>query len=188
MRKNVQKVWRCFSESKPCRGDSTGSIWTDGKTIYSYRTPILTEGPNRRVYILSPSGSHSMTTGTQIRALFERRFRCADEAGLRKAEAGVIPKPVPCSSYDHALRMVNGEDKALPPRGGAKRKELEARTKAMLAAKMQRLYCDELKGTDDAKHAECLVELDHMLETVATDAPLDQFYGSRRSRRHKRRR
>ena len=40
MRENMRKVWTAWTKGKACK--AAGSVWTDGQTIYSYYTAILT--------------------------------------------------------------------------------------------------------------------------------------------------
>lgn len=41
MQTGVRKTVEAFKAGKPCKPDSRRSIWTDGRVIYSYDTPIL---------------------------------------------------------------------------------------------------------------------------------------------------
>jgi hypothetical protein len=75
MRQNIRKVLDAFAASKPAKGDSKATCWTDGDTIYSYALPIARRVPGRsgareRIEILAEYST--MTTNSQISAIRSR--------------------------------------------------------------------------------------------------------------------
>lgn len=67
MRKNCTKAFAAFLAGRSAR--PAQSIWTDGNTIYSYRTAILTKVPNEpRLAILNVT-QYSATTSVHQHSL-----------------------------------------------------------------------------------------------------------------------
>lgn len=73
MRKNCQQAVRAFDNARAAR--PAEAIWTDGQTVFSYRTAILTvfvvegeEGRSEEVYVLNRT-SYSVTTTVHQNAL-----------------------------------------------------------------------------------------------------------------------
>ena len=50
MRANIRKVIAAFKEHKAAKGDSKGTCWTDGATIFSYRMPIAWWSPTDALF------------------------------------------------------------------------------------------------------------------------------------------
>jgi hypothetical protein len=59
MRKNTQEVWRAFRAGKACR--KADSIWTDGVSIFSYRTCLLAPPELNGRYVFNDT-RYSLTT------------------------------------------------------------------------------------------------------------------------------
>lgn len=68
MRKNISKVIDLFNASKSGKGDSAGTCYTDGRTIFSYAMPIATRLACGSVVLVSYDSGPSRTTKSQIRA------------------------------------------------------------------------------------------------------------------------
>lgn len=68
MRKNMKKVLDAFRVSKPAKGDSRKTCWTDGTHVYSYAACIGTRNPDGTVTVHYDT-RRSVTTNSHIRAL-----------------------------------------------------------------------------------------------------------------------
>ena len=72
MRKNVSKVVEAFKVGKAIKGDSKGTIHTDGHNIYSYNMLIakhFDNGGKPMYVIISDEYSPSVTTTKHIRQI-----------------------------------------------------------------------------------------------------------------------
>ena len=65
MRKNLGVVFDAWRHRRPCH--LTGSCWTDGTTLYSYNTAILTRAGDGQVILNGTT--YSKTTSEQQNAL-----------------------------------------------------------------------------------------------------------------------
>jgi hypothetical protein len=62
MRKNIEKVLKAFHSGKA--SGNGGSCWTDGNTLYSYRTPIVKRDVMGMIWVMDKYPS--VTTQGQI--------------------------------------------------------------------------------------------------------------------------
>lgn len=85
MRKNVVKVVEAFLVGKRAKGDSKGTVWTDGQTIFSYDMPIAQRRNNRSLEVISSEAGPTATTRSQIRAV----LFCLEQHGQ-------LPRVVAC--------------------------------------------------------------------------------------------
>lgn len=194
MRRNVEKVLKCFKEKKACVGDSGRTISTDGHVIYSYELPIAARGVNGAVYHLT-GGHYSQTTAQQIGSLYvlgERR--CTNEAGLRTVMDGEIPPVHFCGTPESAKRnLLRGERL---PKDPTKKAELDKRVQAAMHDRLVLLATRRLAEAKHPKEIEALqkqlVDLDvEGMKTSAASAEdmetMQTFEGASRKRRRRRR-
>ena len=87
-RKNVIKVFNSWVSGVAAKGDSKRTIWTDGKTIYSYSTPIA-HGHLAEVTLVSGRGP-SVTTSCQIGGL--RSLMRQSGIDYREADAAEVKR------------------------------------------------------------------------------------------------
>ena len=86
MRKNIAKVIQAFRDGKPCKGDSKGTCWTDGATVFSYKMEIAFRGEFKsaigdaetRIMVARYSAGPSRTTKSQSVALRLAFPKCED--------------------------------------------------------------------------------------------------------------
>ena len=79
MRLNVAKVLEAFTLKKPARGDSNGTVSTDGTTFYSYSTPLAHWNEDGTITMTLEGVRMSATTKSHIRA-FESVFLCTEHS------------------------------------------------------------------------------------------------------------
>lgn len=97
MRKNIQKVIEAWRRGYEATGDSRRTCWTDGGSIYSYKTCLLTEFGGSLILNVT---SYSPTTSQQQSAI---RQMLADRIS-RIIEVDDIPQ----GSSNHTLIVKAG--------------------------------------------------------------------------------
>lgn len=84
MRKNLSEAYAAWQERRPCR--PAVSCWTDGQTLYSYDTAILTRAGDGRI-ILNRT-KYSATTSQQQAALSYALPTFREVYGIRRNANG----------------------------------------------------------------------------------------------------